>query len=148
MAQTASQSRVFRATCAINSQIGRTMTYGNAPVILVIESDETTRNFLIEVLHWAGFAVVAATTGSQALATVESRVVSLAISASHLRGLNGAEVLQKLRNREARHRLSPIPFIMLSGDLDLSAVTRAYRLAAPLNVGELVSAVSAMLIIA
>ena len=102
-------------------------TSGNAPVILVIEGDEATRNSLVEALHEAGFAVVAATTGSHALATVESRVVSLAVSGSRLRGLSGAEVLRKLRDREARWRLPPVPFIMLCGDLDFSAATGARR---------------------
>ena len=121
-------------------------TSGNAPVILVIEGDESTRNSLVEALHRAGHAVVAAATGPQALATVESRVVSLVVSGSRLRGLSGAEVLRKLRDREARYRLPPVPFLMLSGDLDPTAATRARRLAAPVSVGELVSTATEMLV--
>ena len=121
------------------------LTNSHEPVILVIEGDQSRRNVVCEALHRAGFAVVAASTGAQALATVESRRVSLVLAGSHLRGLSGAEVLLKLRDREARHQLSPVPFMMLPDDLDLSAGTRVRCLAWPVTVGELVSTVSEML---
>lgn len=120
-------------------------TIGNAPVILVIVGDPATRNTLIEALHWAGFSVVAAANAAQALATIESRTVSLVVSDARLRGLSGAEVLQKLRDREALQHLSPVPFILLSGDRVFSTATSVRCLGAPVSAGELVSVVSDML---
>jgi DNA-binding response OmpR family regulator len=115
------------------------------PVILVIEGDQSTRNGLMAVLHHASFAVVAATTGAQALATVESRRVSLVLAGSHLRGLSGADVLRKLREREARQRLPPVPFITLAGESDLAPTPWSARVASPVTLGELLMSVNELL---
>jgi len=115
------------------------------PIILVIEGDQATRNSLVEALHRAGFAVVAVTTGAQALATVESRKVSLVLAGSHLRGLSGADVLRKLREHEAYQRLPPIPFITLASESDLAPTAQPSPMISPVTLGELVSTVNELL---
>ena len=119
-------------------------TSRHAQVILVIELDHALGHFLTQSLQWAGFAVVATATGPQALAALASRAVDLVLANAHLHGLSGAEVLQKLRDREARHRLSPIPFILLSNEPDLTAAP-ALRLPLTVSAGELISAVTGLL---
>ena len=107
-------------------------------MILVIEPDRARRNALMATLHAAGFGVVAVATGAQALATVESRVVSLVLAGPHLPGLSGAAVLQKLREGEAKHHLAPVPFMQLAGEQSpagLAVAARQMLAVAPLPPG-------------
>ncbi len=115
---------------------------GHTPVIVVIEPDRTKRNTLTQAQRQAGFVVISAATGPQALATLESRAVDLVLAEPNLHGLSGAEVLQKVREREARERLAPVPFVLLSGELDQASRPEAPSLMFTANMSELTSAVS------
>src|ERR1700747_55112 len=52
----------------------------NAPVILVVDDTEANRKFLQAVLEGAGFAVIAADDGEQALSILRSRKVDAIVS--------------------------------------------------------------------
>ena len=67
------------------------------------------------------------------------------IAGSQLSGLSGVAALQKLRQREARQRLSPIPFIVLSGEMDLSVVLPTSQEPSPVALDELLAIVNHML---
>lgn len=91
------------------------MMLQSAPVILLVEDDAITRNLVCELLRLEGFTVVMAANGFQALATLETRAVSLVLCDLELPGLSGLGVLAELRARETAGSRAPIPFVLMSG---------------------------------
>lgn len=84
-------------------------TYGT---ILLVEDDAPVRRFLATVLQRAGYQVVTATDGLDALKIALSRPVRAVITDAIMPHLSGLELCRFLR----RHpKLASIPLIMLSG---------------------------------
>jgi DNA-binding response OmpR family regulator len=77
--------------------------------ILVVDDDQTVRNLLQRILEKAGYDVVIAVNGQEALEKVSQSDLSLILLDIIMPGLDGFEVLDHIRQYEN------IPVIMLSG---------------------------------
>lgn len=82
--------------------------------ILVADDDPTSRRLLVRTLSNAGFQCQESADGLETLRLVESRVPCLLLLDFDMPGLNGAEVLKRLRANEDP-AVAQLPAIMLTG---------------------------------
>ena len=78
--------------------------------ILVVDDEQTVRDFLQRVLETAGYTVITASNGQEALDKVPQFDISLVLLDIMMPGLDGFEVLDHMRQYEEN-----IPVIMLTG---------------------------------
>ena len=90
------------------------MTQEKTDQILVVDDDPLSRKLLRHALSTAGYACCEASSGTQALEMVRAQPLSLLLLDFDMPGLNGAEVLKKLRGDEDP-AIAQIPAIMLTG---------------------------------
>src|SRR5690242_11303131 len=69
----------------------------NAPIILNVDDDRTTRAAVTRALREEGFEVREAATGTEALELAAAARPALVVLAAHLPDLSGNEVLRRLR---------------------------------------------------
>ena len=81
--------------------------------ILVIDDDAMSRRVLSQLLSAAGYDCRVSNDGSEALEAIHARPPSLLLLDFDMPGLNGAEVLQRLRSDE-NPTVAQIPAIMLT----------------------------------
>jgi len=81
--------------------------------ILVVDDDAMSRRVLAQLLSAAGYNCRASNDGSEALETIHARPPSLLLLDFDMPGLNGAEVLRRLRSDEDP-TVAQIPAIMLT----------------------------------
>ena len=86
---------------------------GTGSTILVAEDHAETRSLLRFVLEREGYRVVEAETGTAAVALAEGEVPDLILTDLHMPGLNGVEVVRRIRSIA---RLSNVPILAMSGD--------------------------------
>ncbi|MDQ3119750.1 MAG: response regulator transcription factor, partial [Verrucomicrobiota bacterium] len=86
----------------------------NGEQILVTDDDSMSRRLLVRTLTTAGFPCVEAADGIQALETLHKEAPSLLLLDFDMPGLNGAEVLRRLRG-DKDPALAQLPAIMLTG---------------------------------
>jgi len=79
--------------------------------VVIAEDQEETRAYLCHVLERAGFTVDALADGGAALATCQQRTPDVLVSDVLMPGLNGFELIERLRTDE---RTSVIPVLLLS----------------------------------
>jgi CheY-like chemotaxis protein len=79
--------------------------------ILVIDNDATVRNLVTEVLEADDHLVFVAAGGEEGLAIAEAVVPDLILVDRYLPGMNGLEVVRRLRADEATRR---IPIVALT----------------------------------
>ena len=84
-------------------------------IILVIDDDRASRRMLARALDEAGYTCRESSGGIEALEMLRSEVPSLLLLDFHMPGLNGAEVLSRLRADE-NPAIAQLPAIMLTGD--------------------------------
>src|SRR6478672_13023780 len=84
-------------------------------IILVIDDDRASRRMLARALNEAGYTCRESSGGIEALEMLRSEVPSLLLLDFHMPGLNGAEVLSRLRADE-NPAIAQLPAIMLTGD--------------------------------
>ena len=85
---------------------------GRAVTVLVVDDYTDARNVWAEYLHLAGFRVLTAADGPEALATVQSNLPDVILLDLELPGLSGLEVAAQLKaSAETRH----IPLIATTG---------------------------------
>ncbi len=77
--------------------------------ILVVDDEQTVRDFLQRVLETAGYTVITVSNGQEALDKVSQFDISLVLLDIMMPGLDGFEVLDHMR------QYVNIPVIMLSG---------------------------------
>lgn len=77
--------------------------------ILIAEDDETSRTFLREVLLLAGFKVLEAMDGAQALDILQSQHADLLITDRAMPGMGGLELLKKMKEQKIT-----LPSLMVS----------------------------------
>ena len=88
--------------------------HGNSHAeILVIDDDAMSRRVLAQLLSAAGYDCRVSNDGSEALKTIHARPPSLLLLDFDMPGLNGAEVLKRLRSDE-NPTVAQIPAIMLT----------------------------------
>lgn len=67
--------------------------------VLVVDDDESIRNLLKQVVIGAGFECTVAGCGEDALQTFETKTVDLAITDINMPGMNGIELLAKIKEK-------------------------------------------------
>src|SRR6266404_4251562 len=82
--------------------------------ILVVDDDSITRHLLVRTLTAAGYACRESENGAETLARVRNDAPALVLLDYDMPGLNGAEVLKKIRT-DPVPRVAQIPTIMLTG---------------------------------
>ena len=78
--------------------------------ILVVDDEQTVRDFLQRVLETAGYTVITASNGLEALEKMSQFDINLVLLDIMMPGLDGFEVLDHMRQYEEN-----IPVIMLTG---------------------------------
>ena len=119
--------------------------------ILVVDDEPAIVQVIRERLAWEGFAVLAASDGETALAAVEESTPDLIILDLMLPGIDGFELLRRLRHRWLDQRGHEVPVIVLTARDDDVDVVVGLELGAddyvkkPFNPRELAARVRAVL---
>ncbi len=113
--------------------------------ILVVDDERTVRDILQRTLEDAGYDVITAANGQEALDKISQFDVSLVLLDIMMPGLDGFEVLDRMRQH------LNIPVIMLSGIRDETTKIDSLGLGAddyiekPFSTGELLARIKAKL---
>ena len=94
------------------------------PVVLFVDDDASTRMIAEEFLDQAGFKVVEAESGEQALDIIHEVVPDLILLDVEMSGINGFEVCKKVREM-SEHVATPI--LMLTGLNNNESINLAYE---------------------
>ena len=119
----------------------------SAARVLLVEDDAALRRYLGVVLRRAGYEVIAAADGLEALTLALSNAVSLVVTDAVMPRLGGPELCRLLR---ARPELRALPVVMLTG-LDAGAHKADAasgpdaRLTKPVRTDELLACVARLL---
>jgi two-component system nitrogen regulation response regulator NtrX len=95
------------------------------PRILVIDDDAEIRKSFKMTLEYAGYDVVLAATGEEGVKLVENDAPDLVFCDIKMPGMDGLEVLQKLR-----HLVEVTPVVIITGNADIQNAVEATRLGA------------------
>ena len=125
-------------------------TFGDSrPVVLVAEDDRSVRRYLEIILQRAGFEVLTAADGLEAMKAALSNGVDAVVTDAHMPHLGGHELCRFLR----RHpRLSRLPVVLLSGSEPLAETSDAdperadVYLSKPVRPEELAACLSRLLL--
>lgn len=90
------------------------MANSNGEQILVADDDPMSRRLLLRILSAAGFTCRESADGTQALEMLHAEIPSLLLLDFDMPGLNGAEVLKRLRV-DQNSAIAQLPTIMLTG---------------------------------
>jgi phosphoserine phosphatase RsbU/P len=82
--------------------------------ILVADDDAASRKLLVRILSRAGYSCAQVSNGLEALASVHAEPPSLLLLDFDMPGMDGAELLKKLR-QDAEPAIAQLPTIMLTG---------------------------------
>ena len=94
-----------------------------AKTILVVDDSGTVRQQVSMALKQAGFAVVEAADGHEALAAIESnRAIDMVVCDVNMPNLNGLEMVEKVKSNPANKAL---PILMLTTEGQPSMIKRA-----------------------
>ncbi len=114
--------------------------------ILVVEDDGNLRLLYQSVLERAGFSVVVASNGEEALLQLENYQIELIITDIMMPGMDGYELLKSLRETK-----SEVPVLMITAKADFEDKKRGFHLGTddymtkPVDVNEMVLRVEALL---
>ncbi len=97
------------------------------PLILVVEDDEANRSLLIDELEFIGCRGIAVSSGEEALVELARSDVDVVLLDVLMPGMDGFEVLRRLRADPSRRML---PVVMISALSDLVNVVRCIELGA------------------
>ncbi|MBC8061518.1 MAG: sigma-54-dependent Fis family transcriptional regulator [Clostridiaceae bacterium] len=90
--------------------------------ILIVDSDETIHKFLRSCFIQDGFIVLSVSSGEEALMMISSHQIDLVISELQLTGMNGIELLKKVK------KLSPsIEFVLITEHITTPSAIEALR---------------------
>lgn len=95
-----------------------------APPVLVVDDDEGLRRLYVRALERAGFTTLEARDGSEALELIARTEVGLALVDIHMPGLDGVQVVERLR---ADERTRTLPVILITGTAELSDSVRGLK---------------------
>lgn len=95
--------------------------------VLVVDDEPQARTMLRLILARAGFEVLEARDGYEALSEVERAVPDVMILDIMMPGIDGFEVCERLRNDTATANL---PIIMLSAKADPESISKGLRVGA------------------
>jgi DNA-binding NtrC family response regulator len=91
-----------------------------APRILVVEDDAAMRDLLADELRDAGFTIVTAADGHEALEQLERHEVHAVVTDLQMPGLTGDKLLEEIRTRDVR---LPVVIITAFGTIDTAVRT-------------------------
>jgi len=95
--------------------------------ILVVDDNETNRDFLSRRLEMEGFSVELAEDGRRALETLKRRIVDLVLLDVMMPGISGYEVLEEIRLKQS---LTELPVIMVTARDRSEDIVQALKLGA------------------
>jgi two-component system nitrogen regulation response regulator NtrX len=95
------------------------------PRILVIDDESAIRDSLKMILEYEGYEVITAATGEEGIAQAEREAPDLAFLDVKMPGMDGLEVLQRLR-----HIVEVTPIVVISGHGTVSTAVEATKLGA------------------
>ena len=114
--------------------------------LLVVEDDDATRKMVEDVLTSAGYDVVSASHGAEALRLLNRDVPDVIVLDLMLPWINGIEVLSTIRQQP---QLSRVPVLVITGTVTSTFDLRAFHplsvMRKPLEPDALVSAVEELL---
>ncbi len=84
---------------------------GRRPCVLLAEDDRSLRRFLVVLLERAGYSVISAGDGIEAMKVAVSQPIDLVITDSMMPNLSGHEFCRFIRSSQ---KLSHLPIILLS----------------------------------
>ena len=94
-----------------------------AKTILVVDDSGTVRQQVSMALKQAGFAIVEAADGEEALAAIESnRAIDMVVCDVNMPNLNGLEMVEKIKSNPEHKSL---PILMLTTEGQPSMIKRA-----------------------
>lgn len=119
---------------------------GLLETILVVEDHDDSRRMLVDMLAQAGFRVLTATDGAEALRLLASERPDLIVLDLILPWVNGVEVLRTVRDHP---QLRIVPVLVVTGTQTSEFELRTFRpvrvLRKPLNVDAVVPTIQQML---
>ena len=116
------------------------------PKILVVDDDRTTRHLLALQLRGAGYSVTQAGNGKQALERVRRQAFDLVLLDVWMPGMDGLELLARLRDEPSRPRVVVMTADDASETLLHAIRQRAYRfLSKPVEPKQLIEVVRSVL---
>lgn len=93
--------------------------------VLVVDDSKTIRNEVAEILQRAGYGVIEAIDGPEALACLNGQnSIVLVVLDVNMPGMNGLDVLERIRAEQREHSL---PVLMLTTEAERSMVERAKK---------------------
>ena len=95
------------------------------PRILVIDDEEGVRKSLRMILEYDGYDVTEAATGEEGVKLIEREAPALVFLDIKMPGMDGLEVLQKVR-----HLMEAMPVVVISGHGDINTAVEATKLGA------------------
>ena len=104
-----------------------TYVLGDDLRILVTDDDPIMREFATVYLSTPSVSVETAHCGEAGLARLESEPFDLALLDIDMPGLNGYEVLARIR---AHPRLHELPVVVVTSNEDIASIDRAYQIGA------------------
>ena len=116
--------------------------------ILLIDDDELVLQSLGKILESQGYRVEKARNGFEALEKAEGLDFCLVISDIRMPGMDGIEVIQRLREIHKEKKQKPTPEILITGYADENAYLRALQLSVtdylykPFDIEELLGLVA------
>jgi CheY-like chemotaxis protein len=101
-------------------------------MILIADNDDSTRTVLAHALTRSGYTVETVADGQLVWPAIEGRKVELLILDLRMPGMNGWEVLRRLKDarRRALSRVPDVPVIIVSAQSDPETQSFAVRLGA------------------
>src|SRR5260370_46446 len=97
-----------------SSESKESMSKNSRAQILVVDDDAMSRKILVQLLASAGYEGRECEDGTEALELIQAKQPSLLLLDFDMPGLNGAEVLKRLRS-DSNPAVAQIPAIMLTG---------------------------------
>ncbi|MGI9264495.1 MAG: response regulator, partial [Gammaproteobacteria bacterium] len=100
------------ATTQYQQDSTASVTADNNGTVLIIDDEETVRNFLESALKVKGYTVLTASTGSEGIEIFvsQAQAVSLVLLDFNMPGMTGLQTFRKLRERD-----TALPVILMSG---------------------------------
>ncbi len=92
--------------------------------ILVVEDDDSTRQYLVQVLHDSGYGVIEACNGEIALQTIRSVVPSLVVMDVNMPRMNGLDTAHAIRTL---HNCVELPVLILSSTAEKRCRVEAFN---------------------
>lgn len=90
--------------------------------VLIVDDSVTVRAMVAAVLESAGWPVLVARDGTEALALLEHKTVGLVITDLNMPEMDGITLIEQLRRRPA---LAEVPILVLTTEMDDATKARA-----------------------